>query len=49
MIKRNWFTEMLKDDSVIDYRVNEPSLSALLNNMYKAIDKENKTKGVKDG
>jgi ABC-2 type transport system ATP-binding protein len=44
-IKRRWFTQMLNDDAVVDYRINEPSLGFMLNQMYKKIDRD----GVKDG
>ena len=48
MIKQKWFLQILNDDNVLDYRINEPGLSILLNRLYGIIDKTGEGDGALD-
>ena len=48
VVKEEWFMRMLSSKGVIDYRLTEPNLSFLLNEIYSSIDKKLKKRGAKD-
>ncbi len=47
-VKQRWFIDMLNDEAVVDYRINEPSLGFMLNQMYKHIDKKGSHRGAEN-
>ncbi|MCL5011417.1 MAG: ATP-binding cassette domain-containing protein [Candidatus Marsarchaeota archaeon] len=43
-LKHGWFIKMLKNKSVVDYRISEPGLAFILNKIYERIDRNAKRK-----
>lgn len=44
VVRERWFTRMLADKAVVDYRLTEPGLALMLSSMYKRIDREGERK-----
>ncbi len=42
VVRQSWFVRMLSDRNIRDFRLSEPGLSSMLNQMYHRIDKRDK-------